>query len=594
MSTLRLSLFVLLLLSASNSWAVFTPLALTGDEVPGIPTAAFSTFGNAQLNAAGQAVFSASLQTGVGGVTTTNENVLVSFDEAIALLAQSGSGNVAGAPGTDYANFQEYKINVAGDILLKANLVETGDVTATNRQGYWRFSDATPSLITRTGTSAVPGAGAAKFFDLGARVGTAHTGDFAFLGQLDIGNGVNGSNDLGIWNFQGSSGSLIARENNTAPDVVGGLFNTFGAPTINSSNQIAFRATMKSTASITTSNRLGVWVFDNGDGNLIARAGSAGVPGSTSDFVAFADPINNESGQVAFHATLASGEQGLWLYNGTSDTNIALTNAVDVPGLPGASFTSLSKPLLTDSGQVVTLAGLSVGLGGVTAADDFGLWLFDEAEGDQLLAREGVGGVAGVVGASFDSFEHFAPVADTGIYVSATLQAIPGIVDSSNDEGIWHIPFDGAAELLVRKGDTLAGRTIVDLWLPAGQLDEAPLNGISNADGDLLFHATFTNGDSGLFLYSPGTATEFAAADFNLDGYVDQSDLAMWQGAYGTNAAGDADDDGDTDGADFLIWQRQYTGSAPELGSAAVPEPGVSLLLVIALVAAQARRPKNS
>ena len=337
---------------------------------------------------------------------------------------------------------------------------------------------------------------------MGARVGTSHTGDFAFLGQLSYGNGVNGGNDLGLWRYQGSTGTLVVRENTAVTDMPGALYASFGHPVINSTNQIAARTTMKVAGSITNANRAGIWSFADGIGTMLARTGSGNVPGDPGDFTVFSDPMINDSGQIAFRATLASGKEGLWLYTGTAGTNLAFSNAGNVPDVPTASFAFFSKPALTESGRLLVAAGLATGVGGVTTSDDSGLWLFDETLGSKLLVREGVGGVPGIPGASFASFPHFAPVGDTGVYVDATLQNSAGIVDASNDRGIWHIPFAGTPELIVRKGDTLAGRTIADLWLPAGEFDETPLMGISNASGELLFHASFTNGDSGLFLYS--------------------------------------------------------------------------------------------
>jgi fibronectin-binding autotransporter adhesin len=83
------------------------------------------------------------------------------------------------------------------------------------------------------------------------------------------------------------------------------------------------------------------------------------------------------------------------------------------------------------------------------------------------------------------------------------------------------------------------------------------------------------------------------SADFDDDGDVDATDLAIWQGAYNLNQLGDADGDNDSDGRDFMIWQRQH-GAAPltdlTAASSAVPEPGCSILLMLALSAATACR----
>jgi hypothetical protein len=74
------------------------------------------------------------------------------------------------------------------------------------------------------------------------------------------------------------------------------------------------------------------------------------------------------------------------------------------------------------------------------------------------------------------------------------------------------------------------------------------------------------------------------SADFDEDGDVDPTDLAIWDGAYDLNQLGDADGNNDSDGNDFLLWQRQV-GSAPAVAAAsAVPEPS-SLLLAALLVA---------
>lgn len=84
------------------------------------------------------------------------------------------------------------------------------------------------------------------------------------------------------------------------------------------------------------------------------------------------------------------------------------------------------------------------------------------------------------------------------------------------------------------------------------------------------------------------------SADFDDDGDVDPTDLAIWKGAFDLNQLGDADGDNDSDGADFLLWQQQY-GSAPAVAvaqpaSAAVPEPSAAALLLTAMVGVGWRR----
>ncbi|MBA3485366.1 MAG: hypothetical protein H0T51_26525, partial [Pirellulales bacterium] len=104
-----------------------------------------------------------------------------------------------------------------------------------------------------------------------------------------------------------------------------------------------------------------------------------------------------------------------------------------------------------------------------------------------------------------------------------------------------------------------------------------------NASGQLVYKATFTNGDEGLFLYSP---TVTLSADFTLDGIVNGADLLEWRNGFGQTsgagrAQGDADSDGDVDGGDFLLWQRQLSVSVP---LAAIPEPSLAALLLPAVL----------
>ena len=174
---------------------------------------------------------------------------------------------------------------------------------------------------------------------------------------------------------------------------------------------------------------------------------------------------------------------------------------------------------------------------------------------------------------------------ETGqLAVAATLEIGSGGVDASNDSGLWLIDPNGVSQLIAREGDSLAGHTIASLsFLTESGGNEGQLNGF-NDHRQLLFQATFTDGDSGIFLFNP------LEADFNFDGQVDIGDYLIWEADFGTSSGasqmqGDSDNDQDVDGADFLTWQRQFGIGVPApLMAVGVPEPATWLLCVTGIV----------
>jgi len=116
----------------------------------------------------------------------------------------------------------------------------------------------------------------------------------------------------------------------------------------------------------------------------------------------------------------------------------------------------------------------------------------------------------------------------------------------------------------------------------------------------LLEYLDGEQSSSRFFASLPGVsaALDEVFLDGDLDGnnVTNAADLAIWQTGFGdsagaTPAGGDADGDGDVDGADFLRWQRGLGGTtAISPSSAAVPEPGASLLAVAGLAGVAFRR----
>lgn len=83
---------------------------------------------------------------------------------------------------------------------------------------------------------------------------------------------------------------------------------------------------------------------------------------------------------------------------------------------------------------------------------------------------------------------------------------------------------------------------------------------------------------------------EFFEADFDEDGDVDQTDYAIWVGAFNLNQLGDATGDNISNAADYTVWRDQL-GSVSDgipgsggFGLAAVPEPGTLALVLVGMV----------
>lgn len=145
---------------------------------------------------------------------------------------------------------------------------------------------------------------------------------------------------------------------------------------------------------------------------------------------------------------------------------------------------------------------------------------------------------------------------------------------------------------------TILGEGSLDLTEVFAQDDTLNLGQVfdPNAPGglqDLLFKVGIVGGNSEFGSVEYVEFTTFLEADFNQDTNVDGTDLAIWEGAYGSTDAGDANSDGRSDGLDFLVWQRQ-SGQSTALTSAiaAVPEPS-ALVLVLAALACFGHRHRN-
>jgi hypothetical protein len=188
-------------------------------------------------------------------------------------------------------------------------------------------------------------------------------------------------------------------------------FETFGIPSVNQVGQVGFSARILWEGIVRS-----VIIAPNaaGEHSVLLRAGDAATDAAGEPlpitFAGLHHPMLNEAGNVAFIARVAgagvneSNDLGIWLKVGPELRLVAREGGV-APGVPaGAVFDSFeSVALITNEAPgsqfpvppqaVAFVARLRIGTGGVTSADDRGLWLYQhntEAEPTlTLLLREG-------------------------------------------------------------------------------------------------------------------------------------------------------------------------------------------------------------
>jgi len=163
-----------------------------------------------------------------------------------------------------------------------------------------------------------------------------------------------------------------------------------------------------------------------------------------------------------------------------------------------------------------------------------------------------------------------------------------GGVFSQSGEGGTPTPFDANArsDLALTIFDTDGSTPLVTIDNTGQGVSESLLDFNLLDPGE--YFARVTGADDAIQLYQLDLSVNpvtFLESDFNEDSQVDAVDLAIFETAFGLNAAGDADGNGITNGADFLAWQRQFTGPGgfSLVSSQAIPEPTSLVLLLLGL-----------
>ncbi|HMP04970.1 MAG TPA: hypothetical protein PJ982_01365, partial [Lacipirellulaceae bacterium] len=316
-------------------------VARTGSPAPGSPLQdEFSGFQSLlsgyrpslALNGEGQVAFWAMTE-------LSGEGIWTGRPESLASVAVNGDSAPGAESGVTFSRFslllgkEAPALNAAGQTAFTGYL-SGEELDLLSSRGIWSNGSGDLALVARGGTQA-PGTENGINFDLFEAPVLNGTGRTAFTALL-TGDGVNSSNNYGIW-AEGVDGlELIARRGNSAPGLPSGVtFAGFGGQqqlVLNHAGQVAFMAALSGNG-LNPSTQKGIWATDhNGELQLIVRTGSqievaAGEFRTVIDLQFVGGSGNqdgrpsgfNDRGQLAFSATFVGGVSGVFVSNAVAE-----------------------------------------------------------------------------------------------------------------------------------------------------------------------------------------------------------------------------------------------------------------------------------
>lgn len=305
---------------------------------------------------------------------------------------------------------------------------------------------------------------------------------------------------------------VITLTDDAAPGLFAGNFVDLATPAINASGQISFFG--QTDGAVVGS---GLWStrFDD-PAQLQLIAGEDLFPPGTPGGVRFAPvdfsyvrPAITDSGAMSFWSKLSgySGglREGIFRFDGTQLEPVALPDQT-VPGVAGATFTSIANLEAVSGGGLVTFRAFMEGPG-ITEANDDALFV-EWIGGLQMIVREG-GAAPGLPGRTWAPLPQFATpqIAGNGRLTFRTM--LGG--GAAGAQALWS-GFPGLLEPLVITGDILPnGRPF--RWISG-------LIGFTSNDAGTvaarLIHGPAQDTSAGIFRFDDGVAS--AVADLGAAG----------------------------------------------------------------------------
>ena len=371
-------------------------VARTGASAPS--GGVFDKLGDPVMNADGRIAFTGSLLVGSGNVTSKTEAGIWQTSPAGVTSLVARAGNVApDTGGATFSTFSRIVLPDTGGVAFTASLLTgVGNVTNSNNLGLWvTQAGGALRLAARISGNPTPTLSSLTIFNAQTSLngqGRHYNSAGNFIVNAEFTTG-----ESGIYKIQTSNLTLTPLVT-TASAVTGisnATFSEFGNPVFNNNGTIALSATVTGTG-LNTSNNQGIWLINgNGTGSLRVRKGQ-----SNTDGTIFADigvPVLNNNGQIAFIGTLKTGSGNVTKADATRIWNIAANGTIQLvakasgpaPDLNGAVFETFTQLAYPDESGVIFVATLTVNTGGITVGNNKGIWAVDALGVTKLLIRTG-------------------------------------------------------------------------------------------------------------------------------------------------------------------------------------------------------------
>lgn len=517
----------------------------------------------------------------------------------ITVVARTGTPAPAENVGVNFREFNGLEINSSGRVMFGAHV----DPSSNTLDGIWMNDGNATVRVAKAATQAPGMPVGVKFVSLNLSAGMGpYIGDgdrVTFWGMTTTGTGgVTTDNNIAIWQGPPGLPAPIYRTGNSAPGTsVGTLFSDFDGLVSNNNGQIGFRGFLKVGGDVSTANNVGIWADDPSAGlRLIVREGSV-APGaggvrtfqaseSSGDLMPFSSLKLSDHGQIVFGGRLNDDTRGVWMGDTNGAYLVALGNT-QAPDTPiGAFFDKRSlgggegrRYSVSPEGNFGFASVLTAGVGGVTSANQHGLWARIGTV-VSLVAREGslAPGMASGVNFSYSGSNPFdgAAVNDAGeVVFKAFVVGGPGIT-AGNDSAVWTGKLN-TLKPVVREGGLAPGA-------PAGFVfgDLGTVRPVLNELGQFAFlaDAQDTAGTQilrGLWAWDPGNGLLKIASEgdvLELAPGVTRT-IRTIHGNFDAASAGSRS----LNDVGQLAFSAEFTDGSQAILTTQVPEPNAVLLL---------------